>query len=253
MPLSVIFNVPSLWPWNLTTSAYYAFGKETPATFADLDSDISETTSVADSHLEILAKMKLFAEQSHTPVEPGTFEDRIRHERDRMAKWGSTRGQADNYQRKINRIIDKDLIPTADIKLLSFSSENHGNDRKALYAVDGNPRTVWHTQFSEELAKHPHELVIDLGAVHEIRGFRYLARQDGGWNGAFAETEFFVSDSPDSFADPVVKATFKKVRTVQEANCEKPVQGRYVRIHILSEVNSQAWGSAAEIGVVGTK
>ncbi len=28
-------------PWNLTASAYYAFGKETPATFADIDSDIS--------------------------------------------------------------------------------------------------------------------------------------------------------------------------------------------------------------------
>lgn len=28
-------------PWNLTLSAYYAFGSETPATFADLESDIS--------------------------------------------------------------------------------------------------------------------------------------------------------------------------------------------------------------------
>ena len=95
------------------------------------------------------------------------------------------------------------------------------------------------------------ELVIDVGKVRGIRGFRYLARQDGGWNGAFAKTEFSISDSPDVFSDPVVQATFKKVRTAQTADCAKPVRGRYVRVRILSEVNGQAWGSAAEIGIIG--
>jgi hypothetical protein len=139
------------------------------------------------------------------------------------------------------------------MKLIHFSSENHSNDRKAVYAIDGNPRTVWHSQFSEQLASHPHELIIDLGAEYEIRGFRYLARQDGGWNGAFAETEFSVSNSPDSFGKPGVKKTFTKVKTAQTADCDAPVRGRYVRIRILSEVNGNPWASAAEIGVVGTR
>ena len=227
--------------------------KDGPWELYDLENDVSETTSVADQNPEILARMKAFAEQSHLPVQPGTFEDRTRHERDRKAKWGSTRGEADDYQRKVNQIQHKDLIPATQMKLVHSSSENHANDRKAVYAIDGNPRTVWHSQFSGELAKHPHELVIDLGAVYEIRGFRYLARQDGGWNGSFAETEFFVSQSPDAFEDPVAKATFQTVRTSQESDCEQPVSGRYVRVRALSEVNGNAWGSAAEIGVVGTK
>ena len=219
----------------------------------DLDKDVSETTSVADLHSDILAQMKVFAERSHVPVEPGTFQDRIRHELDRKAKWGSTRAAADNYQQKVNRIEGKDLIPAKEMKLVRFSSENRGNDRQAVYAIDGNPRTVWHSQFSVELAQHPHELVIDLGAVYEVRGFRYLARQDGGWNGAFGQTEFFVSESPDSFADPAAKVTFEKVRSSQDADCEKPVRGRYVQVRVLSEVNGKAWGSAAEIGIVGSK
>ena len=127
------------------------------------------------------------------------------------------------------------------------------NDRKAAYAIDGNPRTVWHSQFAGTLAEHPHELVIDLGAVYDIRGFRYLTRQDIGWNGAFAKTVFFVGDSPDSFAEPVVTRIFKKVRTAQAADCKLPVRGRYVRVRVLSEVNGKPWGSAAEIGVVGSK
>ncbi|MFV1964047.1 MAG: sulfatase-like hydrolase/transferase, partial [Pirellulaceae bacterium] len=219
----------------------------------DLAKDISETTNIAAKHPEILSCMKTYAEQSHEPVEPGTYRDRTRHERDRKAKWGSTRAEADNYQRKVNRIVDKNRIPSIEMKLVRFSSENRANDRKALYAIDGNPRTVWHSQFSQELAKHPHELVIDLGAPYEVRGFRYLARQDSGWNGAFAETEFYVSESPDSFGEPVATATFEKVRTAQSVDCATPVRGRYVRVRILSEVNGKPWGSAAEIGIIGTK
>jgi len=57
----------------------------------DLDTDISETTNIADRHPDILAQMKDFARKSHTPVQPGTFTTRTRHERDRQAKWGTTR------------------------------------------------------------------------------------------------------------------------------------------------------------------
>lgn len=219
----------------------------------DLETDLSETTDVADEHPEILARMKQFAEQSHTPVEPGTFTDRTRHERDRRAKWGSSRAGADGSQQKVNRITDKDLIPAGEMKLVRFSSENRGNDRKAVYAVDGNPRTLWHSQFAGTVEKHPHELVIDLGAIHQIRGFRYLARQDSGFNGVFAETEFCVSDSPDEFGEPVVQTVFRKDRMPQTADCRQPVEGRYVLVRVLSEVNGGPWASAAEIGIVGSK
>ncbi len=228
--------------------------KNGPWELYDLTTDVSETTNIANDQPDVLARMKKFAEQSHTPVQPGTYSDRTRHERDRKAKWGSTRAQAGNYRGKVNRIVEKDLIPAAEMKLIRFSSENYANDRLAQYAIDGNPRTVWHSQFSEKLAKHPHELVIDLGAICEIRGFRYLARQDGGWNGAFAKTEFDVGDSPDAFREqPVVRATFATIRSPQAADCERPVRGRYVRVRVLSEVNANPWASAAEIGVVGSK
>jgi arylsulfatase A-like enzyme len=74
----------------------------------DLNTDISEATNVAGRRPDILARMKAFAEQSHVPVRPGTFTDRTRHERDREAKWGSTRAEADNYQRRVNRIADRE-------------------------------------------------------------------------------------------------------------------------------------------------
>lgn len=227
--------------------------KNAPWQLYDLNTDVSETTDIAAKHPKILARMQAFAERSHEPVRPGTFTTRRRHERDRWAKWGTTRAEADNYQRKVNRIKERGLIPTKDIKLVRVSSENLANDRRAVYAIDGNPRTVWHSQFSGGLAKHPHELVMDLGATYEIRGFRYLARQDNSWNGTFAKTEFYVSNSSDTFGKPTARATFKKVRVSQSADCEKPVRGRFVLVRILSEVNKNPWASATEIGVIGSK
>ena len=60
----------------------------------DLQTDISESTNVADAHPDIVARTKAFAEQSHVDAQPGTYRDRTRHERDRQAKWGTSRADA---------------------------------------------------------------------------------------------------------------------------------------------------------------
>ena len=219
----------------------------------DLDQDVSETTSVADEHPKILAEMKAFAVASHEPIRAGTFTTRERHERDRQAKWGSTRSGSATPGQKMNRLKDKNLIPLKETKLVRFSSENFGNDRRAAYAIDGSPRTVWHSQFAPKLHKHPHELVIDLGSTRKVSGFHYLARQDGGWNGAFGKTQFFLSDSPEKFGEPVLETTFAKVKKPQAANLEKPVEGRYLLVRVLNEINGNPWASAADIGVIQAK
>ena len=114
----------------------------------DLTADVSETKNVAEQHPDLLARLRNFAKSSHEPVRPGTYTDaaRTRHERDRRAKWGSTRNQTAR-RGPVNRIKEKNLIPADKMKIVRFSSENHSNDRKAVYAIDGNPRTVWHSQF----------------------------------------------------------------------------------------------------------
>lgn len=218
----------------------------------DLSKDISETKNLADQHPEIIAKMKAVEESEHTPAKPGTYTTRERHERDRWAKWGTSQPQPTPRTKRMQRLKGKNLIPFDQLKLVRFSSENASNNKKAVFAIDGRPDTVWHSSWSDGLKKHPHELVIDLGKSHQITGFRYLARQEAGWNGAFAKAEFYVSDSPDTFEGaPAAKATFTKTRKPQSANCAKPVKGRYVLVRALSEVQGGDWGSAADIGIVG--
>ena len=216
----------------------------------NLGSDISEQHDLAAEQPDMLAKLKAFAQQAHEPVKEGVFFDRAIHERDRRAKFGGK--QAPKLPGKVNSLPSEGLLPNTEWKIARVSSESRGNGKLARNAIDGDPRTHWHTQFQPKLDKHPHELVIDLGSERSIRGFRYLARQDGGWNGAIGKCEFAVGNSLDVFGSPVATVTFTKSKSSQEARCD-PVKGRYVRLRILTEVNGGPWASIAELGVLGTK
>jgi hypothetical protein len=61
----------------------------------DLTGDISETADVSAQHPALLAKMKAFAAAEHEPVRVGKYLDakRTRHEKDRLAKWGTSKPQ----------------------------------------------------------------------------------------------------------------------------------------------------------------
>ncbi|MBT3211489.1 MAG: sulfatase-like hydrolase/transferase [Planctomycetaceae bacterium] len=220
----------------------------------DLSRDVSESISVADSHSDVLEKMKAFADASHDPVEAGTYYDksRKRHERDRKAKWGTLR-EDQSPLKNAQRIPEQDIVPFEEMKLIRFSSENRTNDRLAEYAIDGKPSKVWHSQFSQEKKKHPHELVIDLGQTRMINGFYYLARQDKGWNGAFEETEFYVSDNADHFPEePYLRCLFKKEKQAQRVEGDA-IAARYVLVRNISEVSGNDFGSAADIAVILAK
>jgi len=215
----------------------------------DLRTDVEEAHNMAAQHPSVLAKMVAIAEREHQDAREGVFHDRAIHERDRQAKWGDTRRPVPRLG-KVNKLPTKGLIPPKSYKLVRTSSENRANDKRARYAFDGEPRTWWHSKFTGGVDKHPHELVIDLGDARTVRGFRLLARQDSGWNGAIKDCEFCVSDRPDRFGAPVAKAALRKVKTAQDVACP-PTRGRYVLLRALSEINGHPWTSLSEFGVLG--
>jgi arylsulfatase A-like enzyme len=213
----------------------------------DLSEDLSEANNIADKHPNVLTQLRLLAADAHEPAEEGVFFDRDIHERDRRAKYGN---KPIPRKGSVNSIPAEGLVPRKSLKVVRVSSESAGNQKRAVNAIDGDPHTHWHTSFAPEIDKHPHELVIDLGKERTVTGLRYLARQDGGWNGALANCEFFVSNSAENFGTQVAKTTFRKLKRSQETTW-KPVSGRYLLIRILSEVNGGPWASISELGIIG--
>ncbi|MEM8666970.1 MAG: sulfatase-like hydrolase/transferase [Planctomycetota bacterium] len=208
----------------------------------DLAADPSESKSAALESPDVLSRLIQYAEDAHSPVEEGSFHNPAIHEKDRRAKFGG-RPRRRNQARVLPT---KGLIANQDFQVVRVSSQAGGN-RIADAMIDGDPMTHWHTSFSPEILKHPHEVVIDLGKTHSLRGIRYLARQDGGWNGAVKDCEVSISDNAEDWSD-ATKIKFKKSKEPQEAAFH--ATGRYVRLLCHSEVNGGPWASISELGFV---
>ena len=129
------------------------------------------------------------------------------------------------------------------------SEEIDGENGHGTNAVDGNPETFWHTQWQDANPECPHEIIIQLSEPTAIKGFTYLPRQDDSDHGMIKDYEFYVSDDGKDFGKPIKKGSFdasrdKKTVTFDGKKCQ------YIKLRALSEINDEAWTSAAEIGVI---
>ena len=136
------------------------------------------------------------------------------------------------------------------LKLVKVDSEETAaEDGKGANAIDGDRGTFWHTQWQGDSPSHPHEIIIELTPPSAIKGFTYLPRQDDQVNGTIKDYEFYLSADGKEFGEPVKQGTFEEGKEKKTITFE-PKPCRFIKLKALSEVNGQAWTSAAEIGVV---
>ena len=133
---------------------------------------------------------------------------------------------------------------------IAFASSQEPDEGDAAYLVDGDPSTIWHTMYSITLAKYPHWVDFDAGKQKVIKGFSYLARQDGSLNGCIKDYEIYVSNDNKTWGEPVAKGSFEKTAKLQKVMFGKPVKARYVRLRALNEQSGQDYASGAEFTLV---
>ena len=133
---------------------------------------------------------------------------------------------------------------------IAFASSQEPDEGDASYLVDGDPSTIWHTMYSITLAKYPHWVDFDAGKQKVIKGFTYLARQDGSLNGCIKDYEIYVSNDNKNWGEPVAKGSFEKTAKLQKVMFGKPVKARYVRLRALNEQSGQDYASGAEFTLI---
>jgi hypothetical protein len=129
------------------------------------------------------------------------------------------------------------------------SEETSAEDGKGANAVDGDASTFWHTQWQDENPPPPHEIIIELSQPAELVGFSYLPRQDDSDHGTIKDYEFYVSQDGKDFGQPVKTGTFENDKEKKKV-VFAPTKCRFIKLRALTEVNGEAWTSAAEIGVI---
>jgi len=154
------------------------------------------------------------------------------------------------------------LIPQSGWSVVyADSQETVKQNGAAVNAIDGNPATMWVTQWYPTSVPLPHEIQINLGGWYTLSAFQYLARQDGCANGWINQYAFYVSADGVNWGSPVASGTFNYgnlstacpgggVPAAIQVNFP-PVTGQYIRLQALSEINGNPWTAVAEIDVLG--
>ena len=157
-------------------------------------------------------------------------------------------GKSTAVGRVIN-VVAGAAIPQGGWALVSVDSqETVGENGAAINAFDGNPSTIWHTQWFGGVAPLPHEIQINLGSMRDVSGFRYLPRQNSQ-NGRITDYEFYVSVDGVNWGPPLAAGTFPNTSTQQQVSFGVK-RGQFVRFRALASVGGTQFSSVAELNVL---
>lgn len=141
-------------------------------------------------------------------------------------------------------------MPTRDDKFTIKSvSSQEIEDGAAENAIDGDPDTIWHSEYNKTVTKYPHTLEIDLGKTQDLKGMTYLPRQGGNSNGLIGKYSISVSMNGKSWTK-AAEGTFTNNKNTQQVLFDKPVKARYLQFKALSALDGGDFASAAEIDLI---
>ncbi len=95
---------------------------------------------------------------------------------------------------------DDKPISTLNWRVLYADSEEVTKANNAADKIyDLQESIIWQTQSGDKSSKHPHQVVIDMGASYKVKGFRILPRSDKSKAGIVKDYRFFLQDKPFKF------------------------------------------------------
>jgi len=120
-------------------------------------------------------------------------------------------------------------------------------------AIDGDPSTMWHTDWGPEKTARPHKLEINLGEIISLKGFSYIPRADNNLIGVITKYNFYISLDGDVWKNVILNGEFSNIQNnpiKQEVRFEKEVKANYICIEALASVNMQDYTSINELGII---
>lgn len=145
--------------------------------------------------------------------------------------------------------VDESMPPPPEtFTVVECTSQEPGDEGGKV--CDGDPATMWHSQYGVTLGKYPHSVTIDLRRPRTLKGITCLGRQEGGVNGRIKD--FRVEVSPDRKTWTVAaEGQLKDNADPQKVMFAKPMtNARYLRFIGLSEQRGQEFASMAEISII---
>lgn len=134
-------------------------------------------------------------------------------------------------------------------KVVRVDSEDAAHGNTAAKAIDGNPDTIWHTEWGTKEPPFPHELVVDLTREVRLRGFRLLPRQEQA-NGWFTGYDIYTSRDGQAWGQPVASGAWAADAAEKTVRFAAPTSARFVRFVAKEGVQGHPWAAIAELDVI---
>ncbi len=124
-----------------------------------------------------------------------------------------------------------------------ITASNAENGFPATHAIDGDPMTIWHTEFSQRQVAPPYDLTVTLPRETAISALVLTQRRDNAPNGQLAEIELLDASGRSLVrAEVPLNAAQSRVALPQTTKLKSFV----VRVH---KTHSGPFGSLAELDV----
>jgi hypothetical protein len=132
-------------------------------------------------------------------------------------------------------------------KVINVDSEAVGYEGSNV--IDGNPDTIWHTEWEGNPPQYPHQVTIELEEQIDIKGLTYLPRQDMS-NGWIAEYKVYLSEDGKSWGETIASGNFQKGRDKKKIAFSETHNARFIRFVAVSGFDGQIFASVAEFNVI---
>lgn len=122
----------------------------------------------------------------------------------------------------------------------------NSNETEAYNSIDGNPNSVWHLN-----KQMPADVVIDLGKIENLVGFRYLPDQDLRSKGIVTKYQFYVSLDNKKW-ELVNEGEFSNITNnpLWQNKTFKLAKARYIKFTALENTKGDNVAGFAEIDVM---
>ena len=126
-----------------------------------------------------------------------------------------------------------------------------GNKKQTVRMIDEDMNTYW---TSSKQSKEKQEIVVDMGNIHQLKGFTYLPMQERWIKGVITHYQFFISLDNKQW-EQVSAGEFGNIwnNPVEQKIEFNPIEARYFKLKAIKIHGDENVISVAEIGVITAK
>ena len=142
-----------------------------------------------------------------------------------------------------------------NVMRVTYCSSYAGSSNSPWNLIDGRRDTFWHSEWREEpIPPYPHEIIIDMGALSELRGFAFTPRQGRSSSRAGKIDIYLSQDGKNWNAAPDTSIQMMDEDSEQRVMLKDPVTTKFFKLVFRAPLSgNDPYAALAEVTPIVTR